>query len=228
MDRQSMAPESAPPEDGGGLREKAEATAGQAKASASSVADTAKEQAHEVKDEAKAQARSVASDVRDRLDQEARDQSGRAADMLTKWTDDLAQMAGDGDTPARAVAQQLSDRGRELAEQLRGGSPNDLMEQVRRFARKRPAAFLAGSAAAGFLVGRLGKALASAEDPAPVSRPSPAPVTEPIPAYQPPVNPVPPSPAAPGAGTVAPGPVPPGPVPPVPGDPGLGRGAVPR
>jgi gas vesicle protein len=234
MDRQSMAPEPAPPQDGGGLRERADATAGQAKASAASVADTAKEQVHEVTDEAKAQVRSVASDARDRLDQEARDQSGRAADMLTTWTDDLAQMAGDGDTPARAVARQLSERGRELADRLRDGSPNDLLEQVRRFARERPGAFLAGSAAAGFLVGRVGKSLASAGDAAPASGSSPAqaaapsPVTEPVRTHPAPVaaSPVAPHQVAPGQ--VAPGQVPPGPFPPFPGAPGPGQQAVPR
>ncbi|MFC7613281.1 hypothetical protein ACFQV2_06310 [Actinokineospora soli] len=148
---------------GGEARERARATAEQAKSSAAQVADTAREQVREVASDAGRQTKAFASDVRDRLAREADEQSTRAADLLAKWADDLSEMAGDGDSPARAMARQLSERGREFADQLREGGPNDVLDQVRAFARRRPAAFLAGSAAAGFLVGRLGKGIAKAD-----------------------------------------------------------------
>ncbi|UVS79636.1 hypothetical protein [Actinokineospora sp. UTMC 2448] len=149
------------------MREQAKATADQAKTSASEVAGTAQEQVKHVASEASRQVRHVASDVRDRLGQEAQEQSGRAADMLAKWADELGEMAGSGDTPARAVARQLSDKGHEFADQLRQGGPDDLLDQVRGFARRRPGAFLLGSAAAGFLIGRIGKGLAGSGESTP-------------------------------------------------------------
>lgn len=195
MDPQSVAPasRSGPPADtqasgSDGMRAKVENAADQAKSSASTVAGTAQEQVREVASETRAQARGVASDVRDRLTEEAEQQSGRAADLLAKWSDDLAQMADGGDSSTHALARQLSDKGREFADQLRGGSPNDLLDQIRRFARRRPGAFLAGSAAAGFIVGRLGKGLAAAEsEPQPSVPPQAtpqtrAPVADPAPA----------------------------------------------
>ncbi|MDG6103579.1 hypothetical protein Daura_35200 [Dactylosporangium aurantiacum] len=146
--------------DGGGVQQAAR-TAG---AAARDAAGTAKQQAGEVAGEAKAQARNLARDVRDRVGQEARTQNDRLADGVRRFADELDQMAGErGDSPASKVVTQVSQGGRRVADYLAEHGPEGVLEGVQDFARRRPGTFLLAAAAAGFVVGRLGKGVFSAE-----------------------------------------------------------------
>ncbi|WP_424188021.1 hypothetical protein ACOBQX_08905 [Actinokineospora sp. G85] len=210
----------------GGVAEKAADAVSSVKDSGAQVADTAKDRLGDVVSESKTQAANLAGDVHQRLTEEARKQTGRAGEVLGAWADDLGQMArrSEQDSPARVAVQQLSEHGKQLAEKLRGGEPEQLLDDVRAFARRKPAAFLLGSALAGFAIGRLAKGLSAANQntasPAQVTpdqgrhaaTPAPAPeyppavqdaYTEPIPTTPPPVlapgvtPPVPPAPVSP-------------------------------
>jgi hypothetical protein len=137
--------------------------AGAMKEKVAEVADVAKHDAGRVAGEVRTQAGRVADDVRQKVGEQARTQQGRLADRLRETGDELRQMAGDRpDSPARAVVDQLADRSSRLADYLADRGPDGLLADVQRFARRRPAAFLASAAVAGFVVGRLGKSVMAA------------------------------------------------------------------
>jgi hypothetical protein len=58
----------------------------------------------------------------------------------------------------RDYVEELGERARRASEQLRTRGADGVVRDVRSLARRRPGAFLAGAAAAGFVVGRLVKA----------------------------------------------------------------------
>jgi hypothetical protein len=72
--------------------------------------------------------------------------------------DDLRKMAngeGGGSGFAAQVANELSDRASTAAQWLEDREPADLLEEVQRFARRRPGTFIAIAGLAGLVVGRL-------------------------------------------------------------------------
>lgn len=132
---------------------------------ASEVKDTAAQQAQRVGHEAKAQARNVAGEVRDKLGETARTQNDRLVSTIRQTADQLDEMRGDrGDSPAAAVVTRVADGGRQFADYLDRHGPDGVLREVQDFARRRPGAFLATALAAGFVVGRLGKGVAKADD----------------------------------------------------------------
>jgi hypothetical protein len=76
--------------------------------------------------------------------------------------------------PMTDLAQQGSRRIGALAHTLETSDASDLLDQVRNFARRRPVAFLLGSAVAGVVVGRLSRSLASEAHDAKVANQTPA------------------------------------------------------
>ena len=60
--------------------------------------------------------------------------------------------------------QQVAEQARGLASQLDDREPSELLEDVRRFARRRPGTFLLGALAAGIVVGRLTRGAKAAQD----------------------------------------------------------------
>ena len=136
--------------------------AGQA---ASEVKDTAKEQAQRVAGEARQQFRSVASDLRGKASDQARSQNDRLVGTIRQTADQLEEMRGDrADSPAATVVSRIADGGRQLADYLDRNGPEGVLREVQDFARRRPGAFLATALAAGFVVGRLGKGVAKADE----------------------------------------------------------------
>ncbi|WP_433236457.1 hypothetical protein ACQPYK_27120 [Streptosporangium sp. CA-135522] len=138
-------------------------TGQQAKAAAGEVAETAKEQTRVVAGQAKDQARRVAGRLRERAGEQAQQQSRRAAQGIRQWADELASMGESSkpDSPMSEAVQQIADTGRRAADYLEQRGLSGIVEEVQSFARRRPGVFLAGAAAAGFLMGRLAKATAS-------------------------------------------------------------------
>lgn len=146
----------------------AETTKDQASAAASGVRDaagetaqTAREQAGAVAGEAMAQARGTADVLREQIREQAVDQTQRLTSALREMCSDLTGRAeaGDRDTPATRLLHQAAGRGERLAEYLDSHGPDGLLADAQDFARRRPGAFLAGAALAGFAIGRLAKSV---------------------------------------------------------------------
>lgn len=154
--------------DNGGVRQVAATAVDAAGTAASNTAGTAREQAAQVAGEAKAQARNLAHDVRDRVGAEARSQNDRLADGVRRFADELDEMVSNrGDSPASKVVTQVSQGGRRVADYLAEHGPEGVLDGVQDFARRRPGTFLLAAAAAGFVVGRLGKGVLNAADAEP-------------------------------------------------------------
>jgi hypothetical protein len=141
-------------------KEQASATAGQAREAAGEVAGTALEQAKTVAGEARRQAGSAVGDLRGRVTEEVEGQTRRAAETVHQWADDLAEMARNApdDSPTRTLVSKAADGGHRAAVYLDDHGVAGMTKDLKGFARRRPGAFLAGAALAGFAVGRMAKA----------------------------------------------------------------------
>ncbi len=151
----------------GTAKEQAGHVAGTAKEQAGQVAGTAKEQALEVAGEAKAQARDLAGELRGQVQQQAGQQRDRLVQLVREFSDELEQMAsnGGGQGLATEVVRQAAQRLRGVQSYVEGGdtgTPGDIVADVRRFARRRPAAFLVAAATVGVLAGRATRSAAAA------------------------------------------------------------------
>ncbi|SNT63821.1 hypothetical protein SAMN05216276_110514 [Streptosporangium subroseum] len=137
-----------------------QSTVQHARSAAGEVADTAKGQTQAVAGEAKQQARQVVDQLRGHVGDQAQHQSQRAAQGIRQWAEDLASMSEGAkpDSPVSGVVQQVADGGRRAADYLDQHGLTGVVQEVQSFARRRPGAFLAGAAAAGFLIGRIAKA----------------------------------------------------------------------
>jgi len=157
-----------------------------AKQSATEVKDTAKEQAGQVKDTAVEQGQQVAAVAKDQAGQvaqkaasslkdivgEGRTQltsqvgtsQNRLAEYVHSLSDELGTMAsggGDGTGPLADLAKRYAKQGGEVSHWLSEHEPADLLNEVTRFARRRPWAFLGASLVAGVVVGRVTRSLAA-------------------------------------------------------------------
>jgi hypothetical protein len=162
------------PQDGpDGVGGKAKEAASTAQEGAGTVATAAKEQvgqtagvardeaAHVVQD-AKHQAQRLVQDTRSQLLSQANDQSQRLAGSVRDVSQQLQGVARGEGAPSGIVAELVDQAARtsaRLAEQLESRDPQDLAQDLRRFARRRPGAFLLGAVGAGFAAGRLVKAV---------------------------------------------------------------------
>lgn len=126
------------------------------------VAGTAKEEAKNVGAEAKQQARQLIDTSVSELKDQAKSQQQRAAGGVRTFGDDLRKMAsgeGGGDGFAAQIANEVSDRVSTAAQWLEDREPADLLQEVQRFARRRPGTFIAIAGVAGLLAGRLAKGI---------------------------------------------------------------------
>ncbi|MFJ3439126.1 hypothetical protein ACIPMU_37045 [Streptomyces cyaneofuscatus] len=132
---------------------------------AGDVAGTAKEQTADVAGEATARAQDVVGELRSQLEEQARSQTQRLADNVRRLADELHDMSrnSDGDSSAASAVQQIADRGHQAASCLGNRGPDGLLSDLQDFARRRPGAFLAGAALAGFATARLAKGTKSAD-----------------------------------------------------------------
>lgn len=137
----------------------AKSVGGTAASEAKSVAGTAASEARDVAGEAKAQVRDLAGEARTQITEQSRTQRDRLTQALDQAAEELRSMvdAGGGDGVATELVRQAATRARDLSAFLGRHEPGDLVTEVRRFARRRPAAFLFGAVAAGVLAGRTSK-----------------------------------------------------------------------
>ncbi|GAA2027730.1 YtxH domain-containing protein [Pseudokineococcus marinus] len=145
----------------GSAKDAGQQVAGSAKDAGQEVAGTAKEKAGETADEAKWQARHLYAEGREQLTQHAGEQQRRAAEGLSSVTGELRGMVDGSDQqgPVTDLARQAADRVDQAARWLGDREPAQLLDDVRRFAARRPGTFLALAAGAGVLAGRLGRGL---------------------------------------------------------------------
>lgn len=139
------------------MKDKAAESAEAGKQAAGEVAQTAADHAKEVAQEAQSQARNLVGEARDQLRTHAGDQHRNAVSNLRSLGDELRSMVDnsqDGGVATEFVGQ-AADRAHGVADWLDGRQPEDLLDELRRFARRRPGAFLAGALVAGVLAGRL-------------------------------------------------------------------------
>lgn len=124
---------------------------------AAGVKDVAKNKASNVADEAKYQARSLVDQTRSELLGQASNQQSALAEKFHGWASELGSMASKADSagPMTDLAHEASRRVGETSHWLENHEPADLLDQVKRFARRRPIAFLAIATAAGVMAGRV-------------------------------------------------------------------------
>ena len=142
--------------------------------SAQNVAATAKDETGKVVGESKKQAKALYDEARTQLTDQAGVQQERVASGLRGIGDELARMAEASEQPGIAgdIVSQVASRTSAAATWLGDRNPGSLLTEVKDFARRKPGTFIAVSAVAGLVAGRLVKNLASAasdESDAPTS-----------------------------------------------------------
>lgn len=153
----------------GTAKEEAKGVAEQAIGAGQQVVETAKDQAAQVFSQARTQLRSLLDEGMAEVRSQAGSQQQRITGALRSWSDELGAIVdGQGlqDGPVSQLLSDVGDRGRRLVEWLDSHEPQDVLDEVARFARRRPAAFLALAAGLGVLAGRLARNLAAASDSA--------------------------------------------------------------
>lgn len=127
------------------------------------VVETAKEQVGQVTAEAKTQVTDLVSQGRAELSSQLGSGQQKLAELVHSVAEDLGSMASKSESsgPVVGLAQTGSRRVGEVAHWLQDVEPGEALDQLRGFARRRPAAFLLGSLVAGVVVGRLTRSLAA-------------------------------------------------------------------
>jgi hypothetical protein len=144
---------------------------------AEQLAKNAAGHAQDVAQEARTQARNLVGEVRDQVRGQAGAQQQNAVSKLRSLGDQMRSMASNGEQGqvATELVSQTADRAHGVADWLDQRQPEDVLEEVRRFARRRPGTFLLGALAGGVFAGRLtrGAVAAHTEDSGDAARPLP-------------------------------------------------------
>ena len=151
----------------GGTADTAKEQAGrvgdQAKQSGAHVAGVAKEQAAGVAQEAKGQAKGLLHQGRAEVRSQVTQQKHRATGGIRSVGEQLSGLASGSPQPGVAtdLAHQASQQVAKVAEWLESREPADLLDDVQRFARRRPGLFLGIAAGVGLVAGRLTRGVAA-------------------------------------------------------------------
>jgi hypothetical protein len=129
------------------------------------VLRTAAEQGRQVAGEAGDRARQLYGTARDELRGQVGEQQRRAAGGLRSVGTELRAMAdqGGGSGPATELARRASGSIDQVAGWLENREPGAVLDEVKRYARQHPGAFLAGAALLGVLAGRLTRGLTAGD-----------------------------------------------------------------
>ncbi|WP_207843636.1 hypothetical protein [Williamsia soli] len=138
------------------------------------VAGVATEQAQQVAGEVKNQTQDLLNQTRQELTTQAAAQQQRVAGGLRALSDEFDSMAKNSENPGMAtdLTRQASQRAYTVASWLEDREPGQILDEVTRFARRKPGTFLALAAGAGLLAGRLGRGLTAANSDNDSTRPS--------------------------------------------------------
>lgn len=139
------------------MKDKASQSAEAGKQAAGEVAQTAADKAKDVAAETKQQARNVVGQAQDQLRQQTSTQHKNLVNNLRSLGDELSSMSQGSEQSGYAtdLVGQAADRAHGAASWLDSKEPNELVDEVRRFARQKPGAFILGALVAGVVAGRL-------------------------------------------------------------------------
>ncbi len=167
------------PSTGDVAKDEAARVGGQAKETAHHVASVAAQETQSLVGEAGDRARGLLEEAQSALADQARAQQGTLASLLRTVADDLHDMVearasrsddenGTDDRPGQGVAdrtvREASARASGAASWLEDREPNDVLDEVTDFARRRPGAFLLLAGAAGVVAGRLTRGMTGGSD----------------------------------------------------------------
>src|SRR5918993_800074 len=140
-----------------------------------STKDVARDEAANVAGEAKYQAKSLVSTATSELKNQASAQQGKLAGTLRGYADQL-QGVTQGQPleagPLSDLVQQAASRGSNFVSWLENREPADVLDELRRYAQRRPVMFLALCGLAGVVAGRITRGAVAANTS--VDSPSPA------------------------------------------------------
>lgn len=126
------------------------------------VAATARNEAQQVVGEAKGHAQDLFHQVRSEAGSQASTQQQRAAEGLRTVSGELDKMASGADSGlASNLVSQAAGQVDQVARWLGDREPADLLDDVKRYARRNPGTFLAIAATVGLVGGRLTRGLQS-------------------------------------------------------------------
>ncbi|TRW45955.1 hypothetical protein [Georgenia yuyongxinii] len=133
-----------------------------AKEKAQETVGVAKDKAMETVGEARSQARALFDQSRSELADQASSQQQRLAGGIRSFSSELSSMAS-GEVQeqglANDIARQVSSYLGRVGDWLEDREPGDVLDEVSRFARRRPGAFLAIAAGLGLVAGRVARSL---------------------------------------------------------------------
>lgn len=138
-----------------------------AKHQAGPVAGTAREQASGVANEAMSHAKNLAVDAKHQLHAQARQQTDALGGALGSFGGRIEALANGNVEEAGPIgdyARRLAGQVDQVASKVDEFGFDGMVAEVQRYARRRPAAFLLGAAAAGFAFSRLARGVQSAQD----------------------------------------------------------------
>lgn len=139
------------------------------------VAETVKGEASNVAGEVSTQVRSLVGRASEEVRDQVERQRSRAAGALRTTADELGSLAHKEHSQLTGeLIRRAADRARRVADYVEQTRPAEVVEQVRGFARRRPAAFLVAAALAGVVVGRVVKGATSGAHPSAAAEPSSA------------------------------------------------------
>ncbi len=142
-------------------REEAGKVAGTAKEQASRVADTARQETRRTVGEARHQAQDLLRQGQSELSSQAAAQQERLASGLRSFSSELDRLAEGAEEPGPAtqVARWASHVADNAGRWLEDRDPSSVMDEVRRYARRRPGTFILAAAGLGLVVGRVARSL---------------------------------------------------------------------
>ena len=137
--------------------EQAKNAAGTAAEEGKHVAGVAADEVKQVASDVKDQARDLLGELRTQVSDQASTQRDRIVEALHEFTDELDSMtqSGGGSGVATEMVRQVSKKANSLCSMMEDREPSDLLDEVRRMARRKPSTFLFGAVAAGVLAGRV-------------------------------------------------------------------------
>lgn len=145
----------------GAATDQAKAVAGTASEGASQVASTVADQASRLTGEVASQGRTLIDETRTQLKEQAVVQTDRLGETLRRLSEEARALIEGRTDEAGMVgdyAGQAADKINTLASRVEEGGFEGVVDDLQRFARRRPGLFLLGAAAAGVVVGRMVKA----------------------------------------------------------------------
>ena len=163
----------------GTAAEQTKEVASTATAAAGDVASTAVEKVGEVQQEALAQVRNIVSETTTQVRSQAEAQTTKLAEGLSGLGDQLRALVEGRPQEAEQVrdyVQQGADKLAELADRIQSQGLDGTIDEVQRFARRRPGMFLLGALGVGFGVGRLVRGAQAASSSTTSSPGMPAPM----------------------------------------------------